>query len=102
MTVSVFPLTGLYCFWLYMYLHWSYDIGIIKENCDYLTGSEYDSDENLDLAEEDDIMEIEEGDKEAAKIDQNELRDEVGRIHLYVPLAGSPVFLVFPSFPSFS
>ncbi|XP_060554260.1 claspin-like isoform X1 [Ruditapes philippinarum] len=47
-----------------------------------LSGSEYDSDENLDLAEEDDIMEMEEGDKDAAKIDQNELRDEVGRIHL--------------------
>ncbi|XP_053401121.1 claspin-like isoform X2 [Mercenaria mercenaria] len=47
-----------------------------------LSGSEYDSDENLDLAEEEDIMEIEEGDKEAAKMDQNELRDEVGRIHL--------------------
>ncbi|KAL4238153.1 hypothetical protein ACF0H5_002864 [Mactra antiquata] len=45
-----------------------------------LSGSEYDSDENLDLAEEDDIMEIEEGD--ATNINEEQLRDEVGRVHL--------------------
>ena len=46
-----------------------------------LSGSEADSDEDLDLLEEEDIMEIEEGDKD--KVANNEeLRDEVGRVHL--------------------
>ena len=45
-------------------------------------GSEFDSDENLDLPEEEDIMELEEADKEMANVDQEKLRDEVGRVHL--------------------
>lgn len=32
--------------------------------CLICVGSEYDSDENLDLAEEEDILEMEEGDKD--------------------------------------
>lgn len=48
------------------------------------SGSEVDSDEDLDLAEEEDIMELEEGDKDYAGMDKEKLRDEVGRVHLYV------------------
>ncbi|XP_061173504.1 claspin-like [Saccostrea echinata] len=46
-----------------------------------LSGSEYDSDENLDLAEEDDILEMEEGDKDEVGTEE-ELRNQVGRAHL--------------------
>lgn len=46
-----------------------------------LSGSEYDSDENLDLAEEEDILEMEEGDKDQVGTEE-ELRDQVGRAHL--------------------
>ncbi|XP_052769691.1 claspin-like isoform X2 [Mya arenaria] len=47
-----------------------------------LSGSEYDSDENLDLAEDEDIMEVEEGDKDMEGVDREKIRDEVGRIAL--------------------
>ncbi|XP_064621657.1 claspin-like [Lineus longissimus] len=46
-----------------------------------LSGSEYDSDENLDLDEKDDIMEVEEGDKDDVGTEED-LRDQVGRVHL--------------------
>ncbi|OWF55416.1 Claspin [Mizuhopecten yessoensis] len=46
-----------------------------------LSGSEYDSDENLDIAEEDDFMEMEEGDKDVT-VGEEELRNQVGRAHL--------------------
>ncbi|XP_033733550.1 claspin-like [Pecten maximus] len=46
-----------------------------------LSGSEYDSDENFDIAEEDDFMEMEEGDKDAT-VGEEELRNQVGRAHL--------------------
>ncbi|KAL5008064.1 hypothetical protein ScPMuIL_013645 [Solemya velum] len=46
-----------------------------------LSGSEYDSDENLDLAEEEDIMEEELGDKDVVASEE-ELRNQVGRVHL--------------------
>ncbi|XP_076099309.1 claspin-like isoform X2 [Mytilus galloprovincialis] len=46
-----------------------------------LSGSEYDSDENIDLAEEDDIMEAELGDADVTAT-EDELRDQVGRAHL--------------------
>ncbi|XP_069118445.1 claspin-like [Argopecten irradians] len=46
-----------------------------------LSGSEYDSDENLDIAEEDDFMEMEEGDKDQT-VGEEELRNQVGRAHL--------------------
>ena len=46
-----------------------------------LTGSEYDSDENFDLAEEDDIMEAELGDNDVTATEE-ELRNQVGRAHL--------------------
>lgn len=62
--------------------------GICKHDtnsCLFLfSGSEVDSDEDLDLAEEEDIMELEEGDKDYAGMDKEKLRDEVGRVHLYV------------------
>ncbi|KAH3845071.1 hypothetical protein DPMN_087341 [Dreissena polymorpha] len=45
-----------------------------------LSGSEFDSDENDDLAEEDDIMEVEEGDRDLEGVDREKLRDEVNRI----------------------
>ncbi|CAL1527770.1 unnamed protein product, partial [Lymnaea stagnalis] len=47
-----------------------------------LSGSEFDSDENLDLDEEDDILEEEEGDKEMAGVSEEMLREEVGRVHM--------------------
>ncbi|KAL3874947.1 hypothetical protein ACJMK2_037896 [Sinanodonta woodiana] len=47
-----------------------------------LSGSEYDSDENLDLAEEDDILELEEGDKDVEAMDEDAIRNQVGRVHL--------------------
>ena len=46
-----------------------------------LSGSEYDSDENLDLDEKDDVMEEELGDLEDMPSDE-ELRNQVGRVHL--------------------
>ncbi|GAB1601383.1 hypothetical protein Ahia01_000416600 [Argonauta hians] len=45
-----------------------------------LSGSEFDSDENDNLDDDFDIMEEEEGDKE--KLDNDELRNQVGRVHL--------------------
>lgn len=47
----------------------------------FCLGSEYDSDENIDLAEEDDIMEAELGDADVTAT-EDELRDQVGRAHL--------------------
>ena len=47
----------------------------------YFAGSEYDSDENLDLAEEDDIMMEELGDNDVTAT-EDELRNQVGRAHL--------------------
>lgn len=47
-----------------------------------LSGSEFDSDENLDLAEEDDILEEEEGDRDTAGLSESKLRDQVGRLHM--------------------
>ncbi|KAK7504156.1 hypothetical protein BaRGS_00004460 [Batillaria attramentaria] len=46
-----------------------------------LSGSEVESDENVDLDEEDDYLELEEGDND---VDMNEeqLRDQVGRVHM--------------------
>jgi hypothetical protein len=46
-----------------------------------LSGSEFDSDENLDLDEKDDILEVEEGDKDDVGTEED-LRDQVGRVHL--------------------
>ena len=43
-------------------------------------GSEFGSDEDLDLDERDDILEAEAGDAE--EINEDELRDQVGRVHL--------------------
>ncbi|GFS22146.1 claspin [Elysia marginata] len=47
-----------------------------------LSGSEFDSDENLDLAEEDDILEEEEGDRDTAGLSESKLRNQVGRLHM--------------------
>ncbi|KAK3802127.1 hypothetical protein RRG08_050015 [Elysia crispata] len=47
-----------------------------------LSGSEFDSDENVDLAEEDDILEEEEGDRDMAGVSERKLRDQVGRLHM--------------------
>ncbi|GFO48259.1 claspin [Plakobranchus ocellatus] len=47
-----------------------------------LSGSEFDSDENLDLAEEDDILEEEEGDRDLAGVSESKLRDQVGKLHM--------------------
>ncbi|XP_059156345.1 claspin-like [Physella acuta] len=47
-----------------------------------LSGSECESDEDLDLAEEDDILEEEEGDKEMAGVSEEKLREQVGRVHM--------------------
>ena len=47
-----------------------------------LSGSECDSDENLDLDEKDDIMEEELGDKDDLGLTEEELRNQVGRAHL--------------------
>ncbi|XP_013400066.1 claspin [Lingula anatina] len=46
-----------------------------------LSGSEYDSDENVDLDEKDDIMEHESGDEDALP-DDEEIRNQVGRVQL--------------------
>ena len=46
-----------------------------------LSGSEVESDENLDLDEEDDYLEMEAGDNDVT-LNQDELRDQVGRVHL--------------------
>lgn len=50
-------------------------------NMNFFAGSEYDSDENLDLDEEEDVLELEEGDKDQVGTEE-ELRDQVGRAHL--------------------
>ncbi|XP_005093577.1 claspin isoform X2 [Aplysia californica] len=47
-----------------------------------LSGSEYDSDENDDLAEEDDILEEEAGDRDMAGVSEEALRNQVGRVHM--------------------
>ncbi|KAL8618350.1 hypothetical protein ACOMHN_047422 [Nucella lapillus] len=47
-----------------------------------LSGSEAESDEDLDLDEDDDFMETEAGDQDA--INENDLRDQVGRVHMKV------------------
>lgn len=46
-----------------------------------VVGSEYDSDENLDIPEEEDILMEEEGDKDI-DISEEELRNQVGRVHM--------------------
>ncbi|XP_064604101.1 claspin-like [Liolophura sinensis] len=46
-----------------------------------LSGSEYDSDEDLDIPEEEDILMEEEGDKDI-NISEEELRNQVGRVHM--------------------
>lgn len=45
-------------------------------------GSDYDSDENVDVAEEDDILEEEAGDLDLQGVSEEKLRDEVGRLHM--------------------
>ncbi|XP_055878358.1 claspin-like isoform X2 [Biomphalaria glabrata] len=47
-----------------------------------LSGSEFESDEDLDLPEAEDILEEEEGDKEMAGVSEEQLREEVGRVHM--------------------
>jgi hypothetical protein len=46
-----------------------------------LSGSEAESDENLDIAEEDDILEMELGDNDVT-LNEEQLRDQVGRVHM--------------------
>ncbi|KAK2161336.1 hypothetical protein LSH36_118g00008, partial [Paralvinella palmiformis] len=46
-----------------------------------LSGSEYDSDENLDFPAEDDHLQLEEGDLDDVGTEE-ELRNQVGRVHL--------------------
>ncbi|KAK7103502.1 claspin-like [Littorina saxatilis] len=46
-----------------------------------LSGSEAESDENLDIAEEDDILEMELGDNDVS-LSNDQLRDQVGRVHM--------------------
>lgn len=46
-----------------------------------LTGSEYESDEDYDIDEKDDVLEHELGDDDQVYSD-SELRDQVGRVHL--------------------
>ena len=46
-----------------------------------LSGSEAESDENLDIDEEDDYLEMEAGDNDVT-LDQEQLRDQVGRVHM--------------------
>ena len=46
-----------------------------------LSGSEAESDENLDLDEEEDYLEMEAGDNDVT-LNQDELRDQVGRVHM--------------------
>lgn len=48
-----------------------------------LSGSEAESDEDLDLPEDEDIMEMELGDQDVA-MTEDELRNQVGRAHLWV------------------
>jgi len=47
----------------------------------YVIGSEYDSDENVDLAEKDDILEQEAGDADDVGPEED-LRNQVHRVHL--------------------
>ena len=51
----------------------------------YVIGSEYDSDENVDLAEKDDILEQEAGDADDVGPEED-LRNQVHRVHLWVLL----------------
>ena len=44
-------------------------------------GSEFDSDENVDLSEDEDILETEAGDADDLGTEEH-LRDQVGRVHL--------------------
>ena len=46
-----------------------------------LPGSEAESDEDLDLAEEEDILEAEAGDRDMAGVSNEALRKQVGRLH---------------------
>ena len=64
------------------------------ENEAELSGSEYDSDENLDLDEEDDIMEAMSGDEDMKDVDEEELRNQVGRVHLWVLPSGLPFHII--------
>ena len=51
------------------------------ENEAELSGSEAESDENLDIAEEDDYFEMEAGDNDVT-LNNDQLRDQVGRVHM--------------------
>ena len=58
---------------IYMYLtQWFHD-----------AGSEAESDENEDLDEDEDVLEMMEGDQDDV-LPEHELRDQVGRVHLWV------------------
>jgi hypothetical protein len=46
-----------------------------------LSGSEYESDENLDIAEEDDVLEMQDGDLDDVG-SRKALHNQVNRIHL--------------------
>ena len=54
--------------------------------CPVVTGSEYDSDENMDLDERDDILEQEAGDADDVGPEED-LRNQVHRVHLWVALS---------------
>ena len=61
--------------------------GIRKEFVDEeasLSGSEVGSDENEDLAEEDDILELEEGDRDLAGVSAEALREQVCHTFIYM------------------
>ena len=51
------------------------------ENEAELSGSEAESDENLDIAEEDDYFDMEAGDNDVT-LNNDQLRDQVGRVHM--------------------
>ena len=57
-----------------------------------ITGSEYESDENMDLDERDDILEQEAGDADDVGPEED-LRNQVHRVHLWVALS---IFFHFP------
>ena len=47
----------------------------------HISGSEAESDENYDVDEEEDMLEMEEGDNDVT-LNNEELRNQVGRVHL--------------------
>ena len=58
---------------------------------DLFAGSEYDSDENVDLDERDDILEMEAGDADDVGPEED-LRNQVHRVHLSVRVFSSSEF----------